>query len=242
MLVAMRNGQADCVPAAPDMSNMIPCRLTGKPFWDIYLYHDPPLWMAYIEAVRHFGHDGWLAGLPCQLDCDLKEAEGKPAWQEAIVARTPDRLYTRLHARVDGKETWSDWCNAYYIDNPSTHGIPLAKAGLPDGPPERWEDVARRTRFKGMEPFHTARKLMGERGVVLPSVGLPGLAFSPEGVYEYYDNPSKVIERCEQQRERTVRRTRELVTHKPDAILIGMSGHMIWNPEPIFRKLSLPAL
>jgi len=47
MLVAMRNGQPDCVPAAPDMSNMIPCRLTGKPFWDIYLYHDPPLWMAY---------------------------------------------------------------------------------------------------------------------------------------------------------------------------------------------------
>ncbi len=30
MLVAMRGGQPDCVPAAPDMSNMIPCRLTGK--------------------------------------------------------------------------------------------------------------------------------------------------------------------------------------------------------------------
>ncbi len=99
MLVAMRNGQPDCVPGAPDMSNTIPSRLPGKPFWDTYLYRDPPLWMAYIEAVKHFGHDGWLAGLPCQLDCDLKEAAGQPAWQEAIVARTPDRIYTRLHAR-----------------------------------------------------------------------------------------------------------------------------------------------
>lgn len=26
MLVAMRGGQPDCVPVAPDMSNMIPCR------------------------------------------------------------------------------------------------------------------------------------------------------------------------------------------------------------------------
>jgi len=242
MLTAMRNGQPDCVPAAPDMSNMIPCRLTGKPFWDIYLHDDPPLWMAYVAAVEHFGHDGWLAGLPYQLDCDRKEAEGKPLWQEAIVERRPDRIYTRFHARVDGKEQWTDWCNAYYIDNPPTHGLPITKVGLPDGPPKRWEDVERRTHYDGMAAFNAARELMGDRGVVLPSVGLPGLPYSPEGVYEYYDSPSKVVARCEEQRERIVRRTREIVGHKPDAILIGMSGHMIWNPEPIFRQLSLPTL
>ena len=242
MLVAMRNGQPDCVPAAPDMSNMIPCRLTGKPFWDIYLYSDPPLWMAYLAAVEHFGHDGWLAGLPYQLDCDLKEAQGKPPWQEAIIVRRPDRIYTRFHAKAGRKTQWSDWCNAYYVADPPNHGLPHAKVGLPADPPKRWEDVERRTRYPGMAAFQAARERMGDRGVVLPSVGLPGLPFSPEGVYEYYDNPSKVIERCEQQRERTVRRTRELVAHKPDAILIGMSGHMIWNPEPIFRVLSLPTL
>jgi hypothetical protein len=158
MLTAMRNGQPDCVPAAPDMSNMIPCRLTGKPFWDIYLHDDPPLWMAYVAAVEHFGHDGWLAGLPYQLDCDRKEAEGKPLWQEAIVERRPDRIYTRFHARVDGKEQWTDWCNAYYIDNPPTHGLPITKVGLPDGPPKRWEDVERRTHYDGMAAFNAARE------------------------------------------------------------------------------------
>jgi len=242
MLVAMRNGQPDCVPAAPDMSNMIPSRLTGKPFWDIYLYDDPPLWLAYLEAVKHFGHDGWLAGLPYQVESDRAEAAKHPQWQEAIVARRPDRLYTRLHAKIDGKEQWTDWCNAYYIADPRTSGLPLAKVGLPAGPPKQWEDVERRTHYAGMEAFHAARELMGDRGVVLPSVGLPGLPFSPEGVYEYYDSPTKVIDRSEEQRQRIVRRTRELVEHKPDAILIGMSGHMIWNPEPIFRQLSLPTL
>ena len=60
MIVAIGNGQPDRVPVAPDMSNMIPARLTGKPFWDVYYFGDPPLWQAYIEAVKHFGIDGWF--------------------------------------------------------------------------------------------------------------------------------------------------------------------------------------
>ena len=50
MLAATRMEVPDMVPVAPDTSNMIPCRLTGKPFWDIYLYQDPPLWKAYIDC------------------------------------------------------------------------------------------------------------------------------------------------------------------------------------------------
>src|SRR5512139_151256 len=60
MITAMTNGQPDRVPVAPDTSNMIPCRLTGKPFWEIYYFGDPPLWRAYIEAVKYFGFDGWF--------------------------------------------------------------------------------------------------------------------------------------------------------------------------------------
>ena len=48
----------DCVPVCPDISNMVPARLTKKPFWDIYLYQDPPLWKAYIDAVKYFDLDG----------------------------------------------------------------------------------------------------------------------------------------------------------------------------------------
>jgi len=36
MLTAFRNQQPDIVPVSPDISNMIPAKLTGKPFWDIY--------------------------------------------------------------------------------------------------------------------------------------------------------------------------------------------------------------
>jgi hypothetical protein len=146
MLTAMRGGQPDCVPVAPDVSNMIPCRLTGKPFWDIYLYDDPPRWEAYIVAVKHFGFDGWLDGVPVELPEDIEAAAERPAWREAIVRRTPERIYTRQHATVDGCEAWSETCTVYYVADSPTRGVPLAKVGLPEGPP------AARPARRGMIP------------------------------------------------------------------------------------------
>ena len=243
MLTAMRNGQPDCVPVAPDISNMIPCKLTGKPFWDIYLYDDPPWWQVYINAAEHFGFDGWLYTVPIVFDYEREAREGQPVWQEAIVARTDERIYTRTHAEVDGEQRWSEMCSVYYIADPPTGGVPLAKVGLPERPPTDWEDVHKRTCYRGLEAFHEANRVMGDDGVVALSIGLPGLAvWNPGSIYEYYDEHDQVVARCEQQRQQTVQRVREYLKLKPDLILIGMSGHMIGNPEPIFRELSLPTL
>jgi uroporphyrinogen decarboxylase len=243
MLIAMKGGQPDCVPVAPDISNMIPCRLTGKPFWDIYLFQDPPRWQAYINAVKYFGFDGWLDSVPIGFDYERQESENAPRWQEAIVKRTSDRIYTRYHITIDGQVRWSDHCTVYYIDNPPTSGLPLSKVGLPESAPMEWEDVHPRTSYNGLEAYHKARELMGDLGVVGLAVGLPGLNIrDTASIYEYYDNRERVIARCEQARGRIVRRVREIVKLKPDYLLIGMSGHMITNPEPIFRELSLPTL
>jgi hypothetical protein len=58
-LLAVLHGEVpDCVPCCPDISNMVPCRLTGKPFWEIYAHQDPPLWKAHIDALKHFDIDG----------------------------------------------------------------------------------------------------------------------------------------------------------------------------------------
>jgi len=240
MITAFMNRQADMVPVAPDMSNMIPCRLTGKPFWDIYLYQDPPLWKAYIDAVKHFGFDGWLPGLPIELEGGRAARLAGPRWREAIVSRAPDRIYTRTHAKIDGKEVWSERVTAYYIDNPPTGGIPPEKIGLSPDPPADWEDVEPRTNYEGLQAFRAATELMGEDGVVGLGVGLPGLGLDPESVYEYYDDEAAVLRRCEEQGEWIANHTRELVALKPDFILIGISGFMISNPEHIFRRLALP--
>ncbi|MCL5103610.1 MAG: hypothetical protein M1133_05785 [Armatimonadetes bacterium] len=242
MLVAMRNGQPDRVPVAPDTSNMIPCRLTGKPFWDIYLYQDPPLWNAYIDAVRHFGFDGWLPNVPIEFDFEREAKLDQPQWREAIVHKTADRIYTRMHAQVDGGERWSEFCNVYYIDNPPTERVPLSKVGLSESAPSQWEDVQPRTSHTGLEAFHAAREYMGDSGVVGLCDGLPGLGIHPESIYEYYDDLSAVRTRCEEHHNLIARRVNEMLKVEPDFILFGISGFMISNPEPIFRELSLRTL
>jgi len=242
MMTAMNKGQPDRVPAAPDMSNMIPCRLTGKPFWDIYLYQNPPRWLAYIKTVKYFGTDGWLDSVPLEFPDEVETRQRQPQWREAIVHRTEDRIYTRHHLDDGANHVWSSFCNVYYRADSPTHGVPLAKVGLPEAPPNSWEEVIPKNSYSGLEAFQTARREMGDLGVVGVPIGLPGLGLAPECVYEYYDHPERVIERCQRQHDATVQRIRRLVTLKPDFVLIGISGFMISNPEPIFRQLALPTL
>jgi len=58
MLYAILNKKPDMVPVAPDISNMIPAKMSGRPFWDIYFYNNPPLWKAYLNALDYFKFDG----------------------------------------------------------------------------------------------------------------------------------------------------------------------------------------
>ena len=241
MLTAMAGGIPDSVPVAPDTSNMIPCRLTGKPFWDVYLYQDPPLWEAYIDTVKYFGFDGWLPSVPVEFL--FEETELEPRKQEAIVRRTRDRIYTRFYTEDGGKRKWTGYCNVYYAADPPTRNLELGKVGLSDFTPTEWEDVQPVRQWAGAEAYHAARELMGDRGVVGVSVGLPGLYVrNPEEIYEYYDDRKKTLTRCEKRGEILVRRARGILDLKPDFVLIGISGHMISNPEPIFRDLSLDTL
>ncbi|MFW6154078.1 MAG: hypothetical protein ACOC95_02580 [Planctomycetota bacterium] len=83
----------DCVPASPDTSNMIPCRLTGKPFWDLYLYNDPPPWEAYIACAKRFDFDALMDGyFPLRFPEEIPA--GRPPTKRFIVARTPERIIT----------------------------------------------------------------------------------------------------------------------------------------------------
>lgn len=43
IMTALKNKQPDRIPATPDRSIMIPCLLTGKPFWEIGLKNYPSL-------------------------------------------------------------------------------------------------------------------------------------------------------------------------------------------------------
>jgi len=85
ILTAMRRGMPDRVPVMPDISNMVPARLTGKPFWDIYFHNDPPLDEAYLGAVDYYGIDGWYI-------YDNATMFEQPAWHQHIVEQNEEAL------------------------------------------------------------------------------------------------------------------------------------------------------
>jgi len=225
------------VPVAPDTSNMIPCRLTGKPFWDIYLYQDPPRWQAYIDCCKHFEFDGWLpsAGGYCF------RPSGAPA-NTKIVFRNDERIITRSFREENGRKVWSDRVTVYYRDNPPTHSIPAAKLELPSSHDD-YEDIEGVREWPtGRELFELIRETMGDHGIVGGSVGLPGLGKEPEAVYEYYDHPERVRERLARQEENIVEQAKRVLDLEPDVLMVGVSGYVTLHGPKLMRELGLSTL
>lgn len=87
IMTALRNKRPDRVPATPDISTMVPCKMTGKPFWEIEYYRNPPLQQAYIEAAKYFGIDGWLYNGTLHY-----RQRSEISYQTEIISRTDDRM------------------------------------------------------------------------------------------------------------------------------------------------------
>ncbi len=245
MLTVLAGRRPDCVPATPDFSNMIPARLTGKPFWDIYLYNDPPIWEAYIAAAKHFDIDAWLEGydgyLPPIFPDQLRALE---EWESFIVHREEGRIVTQLCRTDDGKRVWHPKVDVYYRADPPTKELDPAKVGLPPVP-ERWEPIEPpRPVPTGGEALKRVMETMGDQGVVAVYVTYSAALTNAEDIYRYYDSPD-AHERWAAER---VALAEERFNHllslevKPDVISVGGSGTLVYQTVEMFRTLAFPAV
>lgn len=241
ILIAMQNRQADMVPVSPDISNMIPCRLTGKPFWDIYLYQNPPLWKAYIDAVRYFKFDGMLEDWTWAVDFRLPGEPEPP--ERVIIEKREDRIATQTYEEINGRKFWASEVFVYRKYDPPVSIEPF-KIGLPEKPKKYWPIEGVKEWPKGEKLLSLILDYMGDDGVV----GIPCsrliIVGNERQLYEYYDNPQKVYERAEQA-EREIQKQRERILKlkkKPHFIDAGASGCMIFQNREMLRKLALPIL
>lgn len=244
LLTAMRHGVPDRVPVTPDTSNMIPARLTGKPFWDIYLYQDPPIWVAYIDAVKHFGYDGfhdhqiWVT-----FPDEIPAVPDPNPWTSAIVEKSDRRIITRAYRhRDDGGMEWANHVTVYPRYDPPTGGVALWKVGQPDVP-DHWEPVEGVKSWPTDESlFAMAYEMMGDQGIVGCCCGTSCLIGNPEMVYQYHDDPESLREYSRQVLASAKRRFDNLMGMKvkPDFISCGGSGSLVWQTVDSFRDLSLP--
>ena len=241
LLTVLRGGIPDCVPVAPDFSNMIPARLTGKPFWDLYLYNDPPIWEAYIQAAKFFNIDALMDGYFPLAFADEAVDEG---WEDYIVYRSPERIVTQAGRRENGKMAWKPVVTVYYIADPPTANVPPAKIGLPPEP-ARWEPVeGRKVVDRGPGGLKRVMDLMGDQGLVGAWLASSAALGSEADIYNYYDHPELRERRAEERIEQVQQRFERLMALeiKPDFLCVGGSGTLIFQTVKIFRQLSFPAV
>ena len=240
LLTVIRGEIPDHVPVSPDTSNMIPARLTGKPFWDLYLYQDPPIWKAYIDCVKYFGFDSLMDGYVQILFDDLGEIDHE--WTDAIVFRSEERIVTQAYRKAAGKTEWRNWVTAYYRDNPPTYGLNPLAIRLPMIP-DRFEPVGEiRLWPQGEELLRMVKEEMADNGLVGVFSGTSSLLGSDQDILDYTDYPEKFYQKRDRLLEDYENRFNRLMSLdcKPDFICTGASGSMVFQSPAIFRELALP--
>ncbi|MHB9023500.1 MAG: uroporphyrinogen decarboxylase family protein [Armatimonadota bacterium] len=238
----LAGGIPDCVPACPDFSNMIPARMTGKPFWDLYLYNDPPIWEAYIRCAQHFDIDALMDTFYLRFPEEIDP--NTPPWERAIVFRSPERIVTQRFYLENGQRIWAPTVDVYYVADPPTGGVEPARIGL-SPVPERWEPLEGvKSTDWGPAEFARAKALLGEQGMLGAYVTSSCALGNADAIYRYYDHPELhaqwAAERVAQAEERFAR-IMALET-KPDFLCVGGSGTLVFQTEEIFRQLAFPAV
>ncbi len=225
--MALRKEQPDRVPVSPDLYEMVPIRLSGWPSWEVLVYEDPPVWKVRADAHRYYGTDA-LIPIPAPM-----EEDSPPA----IVYKNDEKVITRQFWEHEGKRVWADTAVVYVRCDASAH-VKASTIGLPEAH-DCFEVVRKNYTKTGRAYFEDARNYVGEGGVVMPMISLPCLTCWPEDTYAYYENPEAVEEKLRVQGEWVMARLEHILSWKPDAIMIGNSGIMIFNPVPVFRRLCL---
>jgi len=244
LFTVLKGNIPDCVPVAPDFSNMIPAKLTGKPFWDLYLYNDPPIWEAYLACAKYFDIDSLMDGyMPFKWPCD---PEPEYETEKYIVYRDEQRIVTQNCRKENGKKNWEETVDIYYVADPPTFGVSPLKINLPMIP-NKFEPV------EGIKPvdcgitgLQKIKKLMGEQGLVGIRFASTIIVNSVESVYYFEDHPEE-LEKIKEQRILDVeRRFADLKAMKPeerpDFLCVGGSGTLIFQTPSFFYQHAFPAV
>lgn len=236
ILTAMRRQKPDHVPVMPDISNMVPCRLQKKPFWDIYLHEDPPLDEAYLHAMKYFGIDGWYI----YDNLTMREA---PKWQERVLHTSEDELHVRRWLDTPAGRLEETVC--YPREDPPWHMEAMIKDITQDFPKLRWYMEQR-----PLEDPCRNRQKMGEQGIY--GLGIETfMGFwvwvreggSMQVLRDFYEQPERMREVHAYYFDFVDRTLRRVLPERPDEILLnGSSSSLSLSSPAIYRQYDLPII
>ena len=247
MLAAFKREEADHVPVSPDISAMVPVRLSGKTFDQAFLdnlphngYASATVAQAYVDAVKYYGMDGWYiyGSLPEIIPAD------RPCWKAAFYPRPEGGQFRHRVAQTPYGELTSK--TIYFPDEPPweeekpvkdlKHDWPRLRALI--GEDENWSWASE----------FTDRDRIGEYGVYSVSIGIPQdwwFFQRDDGYnvmfYEYLDEPAYIQEIMDFYTRFALARLRAALAARPDEIMLGGSASSLSvSSLRNFKKYDLP--
>ena len=242
-LLAVLNGEIpDHVPVMPDLSNMVPAKMTGKPFWDIYLYQDPPLWRAYLDCLKYFGFDTlWDA---YYVSIPLDSNNSNPDIKTAVVFKNEERIVTQRFEEINGKRYWAKTVDVYYAADPPTSWLDPHSIRLPSEPDkfELLDTENIRQWPEGEELLKLLKSELGNRGLLGVVCGTSKLINNEQDIYDFFDDPQKFYDRRDWLLDYYEKVFMKMLTYscRPDFISTGGSGTLTHQSPQTFRELALP--
>lgn len=247
MLTAFARREADHVPVCPDISAMVPVRLSGRPFDEMFLdglphdgYASASVAQAYVDAVKYYGMDGWYiyGSLPEIIP------ESRPRWEKRFVARSGGGQICYAVAHTPYGDLTRQ--TIYFPDEPPWEEEKPIKDLRRDWPRLRaliGEDEQWR-----WEPTFTDRDRIGELGVYALSIGIPQdwWFFQRDGgyntmFYDFVDEPAYMQEVMEFYTRYALARLRAALAARPDEVMLGGSASSLSASSlKNFRTYDLP--
>ena len=247
MLAAFAHQKPDYVPVSPDISAMVPVRLTGRPFDEMFLdgkphngYASASVAQAYVDAVKYYGMDGWY------IYGSMREIspEDRPQWKSRLephpeggqvkyeTAQTP---YGELSRRILYPTTEPPWDEEKPVKD-LHRDWPKLRAMM--GEDENW---CWKNTFED-------RDRIGELGVYSVAIGIPQdwWFFQRDGgynvmFYDYNDDPGYIQEIFDFYNRYALARVEAACVAGADEIMLGGSASSLSVSSPRnFRKYDLP--
>lgn len=238
IMTALWNKQPDRVPATPDISIMIPTKLTGKPNYEVEVEGNPSLTSAYIRAARFFGLDGWMfnGSLSFKLASELH--------RDSRVEKYSDRWIVRSTLHTPDGDLDSVAIHPY--NNPGTGVEKLVKDFKQDFKKIR-HLYAPVVSFD--DSVYRAQKLeIGDLGMICCYIDPPGFQnyFGWLGLdqltYATIDYPELFDELVAMHEKQAVQKMEMAAEAQVESILTGGSGSITLQSPALFRRLSLPTI
>ena len=245
-LAALKNQVPDRVPVTPDISNMIPVKRTGLPFWDIYFYGKADFQKAFLDTSDYFGLDCWTAGHmwdgiqwePSRVE--YRSEDRFDSQRDAMIRRTV------LHT-PDGDLTGEQTCYRYDPPSPTEK---LIKSFDKDWKKFRWTLLNLPTSID-LAVVEKQREECHRRGHAFGLyIGFPGFQswmVNTEGgiqplAYAEMDTPQILEEWFELDMARGTRQMELILSAKPEYVFFGGSGTITLASPELAMKYAIPAL